>query len=146
MRKDLTPYRHTMPSDMMRGSFPANFLENFFNNSFMAGLTSSMRSDIRETEQEFILEVEMPGYTKENINVECHDGRLTVSAANTQEMDENEGNYVRQERQFGRISRSYRIDGINEDRISAEYRNGILRLTLPKSTDMRDKVKRIDIH
>jgi HSP20 family protein len=145
MRRDLTPYHHSMPSDM-RGSFPANFLENLFNNSFMAGFTSSMRSDIKETNQEFIVEVEMPGFSKENINVVCQDGQLTISAINMHNTDQEKASYVRQERQYGQISRSYRMDGIDEDRIIAEYRDGILRLTLPKSNDTNEKRRRIDIH
>lgn len=146
MRRDLSPYRHSMPSDLLKGSFPTNFLENFFNNSFMAGLNSSMRSDIKENDQEFIVEVEMPGYAKENITVECQDGQLTVSAVNMQNADEERGSYVRQERQFGRVSRSYRMDGIDEEKITAEYRDGILRLTLPKSFDSNDNRRRIDIN
>lgn len=146
MRKDLTPYHRSMPSEMLRGSFPGNLFESILNNSFMAGFNSSMRSDIKETNQEYILEVEIPGYSKENINVECQDGQLTISAINMQDTHDNTANYVRQERQYGRISRSYRIDGIDEDRIMAEYRDGILSLTLPKSNDTNEKRKHIDIH
>lgn len=146
MRKDLNPYHRSMPSEMLRGSFPGNLFESILNNSFMAGFNTSMRSDIKETNQEYILEVEIPGFSKENINVECQDGLLTISAINTQDTDDNTANYVRQERQFGKISRSYRIDGINEDQILAEYRDGILRLTLPKSNETNEKRKRIAIH
>jgi HSP20 family protein len=135
-----------MPSEMLRGSFPGNLFESILNNSFMAGFNTSMRSDIKETNQEYILEVEIPGFSKENINVECQDGLLTISAVNMQDTDDNTANYVRQERQFGKISRSYRIDGIDEDQILAEYRDGILRLTLPKSNETNEKRKRIAIH
>ncbi len=146
MRKDLMPYQHYSPSEMLRSGFPGNFLENFFNNSFMAGFNTSMRSDIKENEHEYIVEVEMPGYSKENIDVECQDGHLTITAANSQENGEERTNYVRQERQYGRISRSYRLDGIDEEKITAAYRNGVLILTLPKSDDSHDKKRRINIH
>lgn len=146
MRKDLTPYRLSMPADLLRGSSQGNFLENLFNNSFMAGFNSSMRSDIKENDQEFIVEIEMPGFMKENISVECHEGHLTVSAINMHDLDEEKASYVRQERQYGRVSRSYTMDGIDEDRISAQYRDGILRLTLPKSLNTNERRKHIDIH
>jgi HSP20 family protein len=146
VRRELTPYRPLSPAEMLRGSFPSNFFENLFNSSFMAGFNSGMRSDIRETQQDFTLEVEMPGFAKENINVECSEGHLTITASNTQETDESKGSYVRQERQYGTISRSYRIDGIDENRITAQYQDGILKLTLPKSNEVTNKVKRIDIH
>ncbi|MEA4924271.1 MAG: Hsp20/alpha crystallin family protein [Syntrophomonadaceae bacterium] len=146
MKRDMAPYQRYNPPEMLRGSFPGNFLDNFFNNSFMAGFNTNMRSDIKENEHEYVVEIEMPGYAKENIDVACQDGHLTITAANSQENDEEKNNYIRQERQFGRISRSYRIDGINENKITAAYRNGILVLTLPKSDDSQDKRKRIDIH
>lgn len=145
MRRDLEPYQHYTPSEIARRPFP-NLFDDFFNNSFIAGFNTSMRSDIKEREHEYLLEVEMPGYTKENIEVECHDGHLTISAANSQENDEQKSNYIRQERQYGRITRSYRIDGIDEDKITAAYQNGVLILTLPKNSDSADKKKRIDIN
>jgi Molecular chaperone (small heat shock protein) len=145
VRRDLEPYQRYTSSDIARRPFP-NLFEDFFNNSFIAGFNTSMRSDIKEKEHEYLLEVEMPGYAKESIEVECHDGHLIISAANSQEHDEQKMNYIRQERQYGRISRSYRIDGIDEDKITAAYQNGILTLTLPKSSDSADKKKRIDVH
>ncbi|MDD4803144.1 MAG: Hsp20/alpha crystallin family protein [Syntrophomonas sp.] len=146
MKRDLTPYHRSMPAELSRGLFPSNLLENLFNNSFMAGFNSSMRSDIKENEREYTMEIEIPGFAKEDIHVECQDGYLTVSAINLQDQNEEKANYVRQERQYGKISRSYKIEDIEEDKITAEYRGGILRLSLPKSSGINEKRKRIDIH
>lgn len=150
MRKgDLSPWspaKSTMTPDLFRGSFVSNFLEDFFNNSFMAGFSSPMRTDIKETQDNYILEIEMPGYGKEDIRVECIDGRITVSARQIQQRDEENHNYIRQERNYGKVSRSYSFDDINEEMVSAEYKDGILRITVPKQKESMQKRKQIDIH
>lgn len=149
MKKDLSPWspgRSMMPSEFLKGTFGSGFLEDFFNNSFMAGFSSTMRTDVKESEGNYILEIEMPGYNKEDIRVECMDGRVTVSAQHTQHSEENRHNVLRQERHYGKISRSYNFEGIDEEMVSAEYKDGILRITVPKQQESTQRKKMIDIH
>lgn len=149
MRKDLSPWspgRSMMPSEFLKGTFGNGFLEDFFNNSFMAGFSSTMRTDVKEAEGSYILEIEMPGYNKEDIRVECMDGRLTVSAQHAQQSEEHRQNVLRQERHYGKISRSYNFEGIDEEMVSAEYKDGILKITVPKQQESTQRKKMIDIH
>ena len=94
-----------------------------------------MKTDIRETEGAFQLDIDLPGFKKENVHAELQDGYLTVSASTeTESEDVNEqGTYLRKERFTGSCSRSFYVgDDISEDDISAKFENGILQITVPK--------------
>lgn len=149
MRRDVSLWssgRGLAPVDFIKDTFGSGFLDDFFNRSFMAGFSSPMRTDIKETENSYIMEIEMPGFSKDNIRVECVEGRIKVSAQHTRETDENRPNLVRQERHYGRISRSYSFEEINEERVSAEYKDGILRIDVPKQHESTPGLKKIEIH
>ena len=99
-----------------------------------ASTAPSMKTDIRETEKEFLLEAELPGFSKEEIAVQLRDGVLTLRAEHKKddgEKDEN-GKYLRRERSYASYERRFSLDGIRENEITAAFRNGILTLTLPK--------------
>lgn len=149
MRKDLSPWspgKSMMPSEFLKGTFGTGFLEDFFNNSFMAGFSSTMRTDVKEAEGNYILEIEMPGYSKEDIRVECIDGRVTVFAQHMPHSEEQGQNVLRQERHYGKVSRSYNFEGIDEEMVSAEYKDGILKITVPKQQQSMQRKKMIDIN
>ena len=96
-----------------------------------------MKTDIRETEGAFQLDIDLPGFKKENVRAELQDGYLTVSATTQSESEDSneEGTYLRKERFTGSCSRSFYVgDDISEDDISAKYENGILSLVIPKVT------------
>ena len=148
MRRDLSPWspaKSSMSPDLVRGNFIGSFLEDFFNNSFMAGFSSPMRTDIKESQDDYVLEIEMPGYVKEDIRVECMDGRITVSAHHLHQRDEEQQNYIRQERHHGKVSRSYSFDDIDEEMVRAEYKEGILKITVPKLKESMQLRKQLDI-
>lgn len=94
----------------------------------------SMRTDVKENENQYELDIDMPGFKKDEINIELHDGYLNVSAKKeqTEEHGEKEKNYIRKERSFV-ASRNYFVgDKVKEDEISAKYENGVLSLVIPK--------------
>ena len=93
-----------------------------------------MRTDIRETEEGYIIDVDLPGYNKEDIKIDVTDGYLTINAKMNQENnDENKGNYVRRERFYGECSRSFYVgETVEAEDIKAAFRNGILSLEIPK--------------
>lgn len=146
LRRDMSPVRSQsqMPSEFLRHFWGANLLDDVFNNSLMP-FWNSMRTDIKETEHAFLLEVDMPGFSKENIQVEYHEGILTITARVDEDHQEKDYQLIRQERRLGRMSRSYHLDGIDEDQIQAVYRDGVLRLLVPKSSDNNNYRKQIDI-
>lgn len=111
------------------------------------GLTSmgSFRTDIRETEKEYILEAELPGVAKEEIRMQITDHLLSISLQKEDEKTEQQDNYIRRERNVGNLCRSFRLEGIREEAIEATYKDGILKITLPKDESKKEKARNIDI-
>ncbi|HIV94529.1 MAG TPA: Hsp20/alpha crystallin family protein [Candidatus Sellimonas avistercoris] len=99
--------------------------------------TSVMRTDIRDTDDSYELDVDLPGYKKDEINVQLKEGYLTISASKNTENDEKDkkGNYIRRERYNGTMSRSFYVgNAIHQDDIRAKYADGILKISVPKKT------------
>ncbi len=105
------------------------------------------RTDIRDEGDYFVLEAELPGFRKEDIDVDLQDGVLTISAkrSESRENKDEKGRYVCRERRTGSFQRSFDVSGIRENGISASYDNGVLRLTLPKLTQTVIESRKIDI-
>lgn len=95
---------------------------------------SMMKTDVRETENGYELDMELPGFKKDEVHVDLKNGYLTVSAEkNTNSDDRKNGKYVRRERFYGQYSRSFYVgDGLEPKSVSARFEDGILKLTLPK--------------
>lgn len=122
-----------------------NFERKFFGNT--SATLPAFRTDIRDAGNRFILEAELPGFTKEEIKLDLKDGILTISAAHSESKEEQDGKgqYIRRERRYGSFSRSFDITGIDESGITASYNNGILELSLPKAVPVVPEAKRIAI-
>ena len=94
-----------------------------------------MKTDIRETDGSYELDVDLPGFKKDEIKASLENGYLTISAAKGLDKDEKdkEGKYIRQERYAGAMSRSFYVGkDITQEDIKAKYEDGILKLTIPK--------------
>ena len=93
-----------------------------------------MKTDVRETENSYELDVDLPGFKKDEIQVDLKDGYLTIQAAKGLDKDEEDkkGKYIRQERYVGACSRSFYVGGVEPQDISAKYEDGILKLSMPK--------------
>lgn len=121
----------------------------FFGNNFASlnERTASIRTDISETADAYLLEAELPGYTRENIQLSVDGDLLTITAERKSETEETdkENRVIRSERRYGSCSRSFDISGVNAENISAKYEDGILRLTLPKKEEVVPQARRIDI-
>lgn len=93
-----------------------------------------MRTDIREKGDNYIIEIDLPGYDKEDIQIEMENGYLKVSAKTTKETDNSEDEkYIHKERFYGECSRSFYVgEDLKEEDIKAAFKNGILKLTFPK--------------
>ena len=102
-----------------------------------------MKTDIRETDTAYELEMDLPGFKKDEIQVSLEDGYLTVSAAKGLDQDEQEkktGKYIRRERYAGACQRSFYVgENISQDDISAEFKHGILKLSIPKKEPAEEK-------
>ncbi len=106
-----------------------------------------IRTDIKEKDNEYILEAELPGFKKEDVDVEVADGYLTISASHNYEHDEKdkEGNFVMHERRSGSFKRSYDTTGIDVANIKASFENGVLTLEMPKLVEQKPESKHLEI-
>ena len=118
-----------------------NFLNEMFRSPFVSnanentGTSKLMKTDIIETENGFTLEMELPGFAKEDIQAELKDGYLTVTATKKEESEnkDNNGKYLRRERFQGTCKRSFYVgEYLNETDIKAEFKDGVLTLSFPK--------------
>ena len=94
-----------------------------------------MKTDIREHDEGYELDVDLPGFKKDEISVELDDGYLTISAAKGLDKDEQDkkGKYIRKERYAGAMQRSFYVgDAVTEEDIKAKFEDGILKLSIPK--------------
>ncbi|MBR1831790.1 MAG: Hsp20/alpha crystallin family protein [Ruminiclostridium sp.] len=118
--------------------FRRNVFDDFFDFPSMPRqqqAISVMKTDVREHENGYELDVDLPGIKKEDVKVKLEDGYLTISASTAQNNDEKDkkGNYIRRERFSGSYSRSFYVgEEVKETDIKAKFDNGVLQLSIPK--------------
>ena len=107
-----------------------------FNDVFDLDFTEKGNCDIYLEDDKYHLEMDLPGYNKEDIHLEAHKGSIIVTAKKETKEEEKEGKkYVRRERTFGRIERSFYLGDIDDENISAEFKDGILKVTIPTKAE-----------
>lgn len=112
-----------------------DLFDDFFDDGFFSKRDRNlMKTDIKETKDKYIIEIDLPGFEKENITLSLNKGNLEVFAKVNQEKNSGEDEkIVRKERFTGECSRSFYVgDAIKEEDIQAEFKNGILKIELPK--------------
>ena len=123
---------------------PKIFDDDFFRDDFFDRKDRTfnlMKTDIREDDKSYLLEVDLPGYSKDDIKIDITDGYLTINAKVEKENNDDNKNYVRRERFTGEVSRSFYVgEDIKEDEVKANFKNGILTLEVPKLS-LEDKKK-----
>ncbi|RCW50647.1 MULTISPECIES: Hsp20/alpha crystallin family protein [unclassified Halanaerobium] len=143
---DLVPFRNRNRRDLIdREDDPFNRIVSDFFGDVMDFADRGFRADIKENDDEFLIEAEMPGIKKDNINLEINEDYLTITASNEESKEEKGDKYIRRERRRGTYSRSFYLDNVNEDEIKAEYDDGILKVHLPKKEKTSVKSRTIDI-
>lgn len=122
-----------MPSLLKRG-----FVDNVFDDDFFMDFRNKNlmgKTDIKELKDNYLLEVELPGFAKENIKAEINNGYLIINASHNDNKEEknSEGKYIRKERYSGQCVRSFYVGNhITQEDIKAKFENGILSLEIPK--------------
>ena len=128
---------------MLPSIFGENLFDEMFSDPFFTGrdplygkhAKALMKTDVRETEGSYELDIDLPGFKKDEIKAQVSDGYLTVSAAKGLDKDETDkkGRYIRRERYAGQCSRSFYVgEDVTESDISARFEDGILRVSIPK--------------
>jgi HSP20 family protein len=137
----ITPYRNLYN--------PFRELERMEKEMFSGnGAVASFRTDIRDTGDAYLVEAELPGFKKEDIQVDVEADTLTIHAERkdeTEKKDEN-GNLIHSERSYGSFERSFRFDSVDSAAITASYTDGVLKLTLPKMKEVPPAVRRLEIN
>lgn len=97
-----------------------------------------MKSDVREKEDRYILDIDLPGFHKEEIKAHIKDGYLIVSASRTKEKEQKKGKMIHQERFTGTYQRSFYVGSqVRQEDIQAAYKHGVLRLQIPKQPEQK---------
>lgn len=129
---------------MMPSIFRENLFDNFMKDFAFPDIdrvlygknsVSLMKTDVQETDSDYVVDIDLPGFQKDEIQMQLENGSLTVSASRSLDRDEKgeNGNYVRRERYAGSMSRSFYVgDHVTEEDIHPKYENGILSFHIPK--------------
>ena len=123
---------------------PQKFYLDDIMNGIMDFDSNKLTCDIYEKDGVYNLEMDIPGFSKDDIKITCDKGNITISAEKEKEEDESEKNYIRRERSYGKYSRSFYLGDINEEAIEASFENGILKIKVPKANEIETK-KTIEI-
>ncbi len=127
----LTPFGRRFAVDRYN---PFRELENWERSVFGDRSSYEFRTDIREEKDAYVLEADLPGVSKKDIKIDIEGNCMTVTAERRNEREESEenGKYIRCERCYGSMTRSFDLTGVKEDAIDASYEDGVLRIRLPK--------------
>lgn len=100
-----------------------------------------MKCDVYEKDGKYNIEMDIPGYKKEDIKIECDDGILTITAEKNNENKEEDKDkkYVRRERIYGKVSRTFTFSDIDDEAIKAEFKDGTLKVVIPKVEKVESK-------
>ena len=129
---------------MLPTVFGENLFDDFFDDSF--GMMNArnplygkharnlMKTDIRETDTNYELAIDLPGFKKDEVSIDLKDGYLTISAAKGLDKDaeDKKGKYIRQERYAGACSRSFYVGDVKAEDVKAKYESGVLTVLIPK--------------
>ena len=105
---------------------------------------NSMKCDVYEKDGAYNIEVDVPGFKKEDINIDVDNGYLTVKASKHFDETEKTKNYICRERRYGKFERSFYLGDLKTDDVEASFENGTLKIRVPKIEESKDK-KRIEI-
>ncbi len=110
----------------------------FFDDSFFKG-ENNVKSDVFEKDGKVFVEIEAPGYSKDNVNISIDKGELSVTFEKKDEEEENKKYLHRERKSYSKVTRTFYLGDVNEEEINANFKNGILVITAPKNKEIETK-------
>ena len=124
-----------------------SMIDDFFSDGMMPGrnmLRDTFKIDVAEKENEYVIEAELPGVSREEIELNADRENLSISVERSEEAKKAEDNYVHKERRFTSMNRVIRLSGVRMDEITAKLENGVLSVCVPKDIEKKNP-KKIEI-
>jgi len=115
------------------------YLDDFFDNFLTVPEESNMKCDIYEKDGKYHIEMDIPGFDKKDIKVECNKGYLTITAEKENEEVDEQKKYIRRERAYGKYKREFYLGDVQMENIDAEFKDGILKITVPRKEEVNTK-------
>lgn len=112
------------------------YLDDFFDN---LEDSNSMKCDIYEKDGDYHIEMDIPGFEKKDISIECDNGNLTITAEKEESENDESKRYIKRERTYGKYQRSFYLGDVEEEKIKAEFKNGMLKIKIPKKEEKNTK-------
>ena len=119
------------------------YLDDLFDN-FLSSEDSKMKCDIYESEGKYHIEIDIPGFRKDEIKIECNKGNIVITAEKSDEQKDEDKKYLRRERVYGKYQRSFYLGDIDEENIEASFDHGTLSVVIPKKEE-KDTRKYIEV-
>ncbi|MDP4091313.1 MAG: Hsp20/alpha crystallin family protein [Bacillota bacterium] len=145
---EMVPFRRNNGLRKRGEDFIDNFFGSFFDDDFLMPSTfmgKSFRVDLKENENSYVIDADLPGVPKEAVNIEYENNYLIISAKREDNIEDKKDNYVRRERHYGEFRRAFYVDNIDENNIKASFKDGVLKVELPKSAKEVQRKKKVDI-
>lgn len=121
------------------------YLDDVFDDFPSLERRNELKCDIYEKDNVYHVEMDIPGFDKKDVKIECDNGYLTITAERQEQKNSDEDkNYIRRERRYGKYQRSFNFGDIDEDSITANFSQGMLKITIPKK-EIKETKKIINI-
>lgn len=123
-----------------RNGFFGDLWEDFMDASRNNSL---LKSDVYEDDDNYVIEIDIPGYTKEDVSIDYENGYIMVTSVRSSSVSDDR--YIRKEKFYGEYKRSFYVGEVDENDISATFYNGVLKIIFPKTSVKQEHKKRIEI-
>lgn len=112
--------------------------ENYLNE--LESIPSNMQCDVYEKDNNYVIELDVPGYTRENLKLEYSNGYISVIGDKYEEKEQNDKKYIRKERTYGLYKRDFYVGKIDHKKIDAKYKDGVLVIVIPKNDGKKENI------
>jgi HSP20 family protein len=146
LRRDIDRLFEDFGGGLWRSPLPRSFFEMSPFGQGERGWTATPAVDVTETDRAYEIAAELPGMDEKNIEVKFADGVLTIKGERQEEREEKEKGYHLRERSFGSFQRAFQVpEGVDTDKIQANFKQGLLTVTLPKTAESQKAAKKIEV-